>query len=295
MTGDQRSPWLLAARPHTLWAAVAPVVVGAGLAGHDDVVRLDAFVVALIGALAIQVAANFANDASDAKRGVDVPDRIGPTRAVAAGLLTSRQIWTGTWIAFGVAAAAGVYLTLITNWVILAVGVASIIATLTYVGGPIPYGYRGLGEIVVFVFFGVVATVGSRFVHDATAPRSAWLAAIPIGFMVTAILVANNVRDIETDAATGKRTLAVMLGRPRSQTLFVALVGGTYAAIAVFAVTGGLPPLTAMALGTAPLAIPLIRVIRTATDGPSLVGVLQGTARLHLLVAIGIAVGAVLS
>ena len=295
MTGPSTNAWKLAARPHTLWAAVAPVIVGAGLALGDDQFRLDALVATLVGALAIQVAANFANDASDAKRGADSESRIGPTRAVASGLLTSRQIWTGAWIAFGVAALAGVYLTIISSWIILAVGVASIIATLTYVGGPIPYGYRGLGELFVFVFFGLAATVGSRYVHSGSAPLNAWLLAIPIGFMVTAILVANNVRDIDGDREAGKRTLAVMLGRARSRRLFAWLVYGSFIVIAVFALIGIAPRLSALALLATPLARPLVHTLSSTADGPALVDVLQGTARLHVVVALGLAIGAGLS
>ncbi len=292
MAESTRNPWLLAARPATLWAAVAPVAVGGGLAIGDGVFRPDAFLAALIGALAIQVAANFANDASDAKRGADTAERIGPTRAVAGGLLTSRQVWRATGLALTVAVAAGVYLTIITSWIIVAIGLASIVATLTYVGGPIPYGYRGLGEVFVFVFFGVVATVGSRFVHDESAPASAWLLAIPIGLTVTAILVANNVRDIDTDRAAGKRTLAVMLGRERSRWLFAGLIYGTFAVIAALAVLGWTPRWTALALAAVPLAMPLVATIRRAADGPSLIGVLVGTARLHLIVGLLLAVGA---
>lgn len=287
------NPWLLAARPHTLPAAVAPVLVGAALAGFDRVFRVDGFVAALIGALAIQVAANFANDASDAKRGADPEHRIGPPRAVASGLLTSRQVWTGTWVAFGVAAVAGIWLIAIAGWVILVVGIASILATLGYVGGPIPYGYRGLGEIFVFVFFGFVATVGSRYVHDGSAPASAWLLAIPMGCLVTAILVANNVRDIDTDAEVGKRTLAVILGRERTVTLFAGLLIGAFVTVAVFAATGATPAGTLTGLAAAPLAIPLIRTVRTEVTGPPLVAVLKGTARLQLAVAGLVAIGLV--
>ena len=291
----KQNPWKLAARPHTLWAAIAPVAVGGGLAAGSDAFRIDAFVVALIGAVAIQIAANFANDASDAKRGADPAQRIGPTRAVSSGLLTSRQMWTGTWAAFAVAAAAGAYLTLITSWIIIAIGVASIVATLGYVGGPVPYGYRGLGEVFVFVFFGLVATVASRYVHDQTAPLEAWLLAIPIGFMVAAILVANNVRDIETDAVTGKRTLAVMMGLEPSRRLFAVLVYGTFTLIGAFAVVGATPTRTVLAVLAIPLARPLVKTLSTTREGPALIGVLQGTARLHLLVALAVAVGAVVS
>ena len=285
-------PWMLAARPRTLWAAVAPVLVGGGSAVGGDVFRVDAFIAALVGALAIQVAANFANDASDAKRGVDTDDRIGPPRAVASGLLTSRQIWTATWAAFGVAMLTGIYLAAITSWVILAVGVASIVATLGYVGGPFPYGYRGLGELFVFVFFGLVATVASRFVHDETVPSEIWWLAIPVGLLVSAILVANNVRDVETDAATGKRTLAVVIGLDRARMLFAVLVYGTFVCVAVFATIGVTPATTLVALAPLPMAVSIVRKLSTSQDGPTLIAVLGGTARLHLLVAIGLAVGA---
>ncbi len=288
-----RNPWILAARPHTLPAAIAPVVVGAGLAVFDDVFRIDALVAALIGALAIQVAANFANDASDAKRGADPEDRVGPPRAVATGLLTAKAVWTGVWIAFGVAALAGIWMTIIAGWVIVAIGVLSIIATLGYVGGPVPYGYRGFGEVFVFLFFGVVATVGSRYVHDSSAPASAWQLAIPMGCLVTAILVANNVRDIETDARVGKRTLAVILGRPRTVLLYQGLVGGAFLALASGVAWGAIPNGGLAGFVAIPFAVPLDRIIRREVDGPPLLTLLKGTARLQLTVAFLITTGLV--
>ncbi len=292
MSTNTPNSWILAARPRTLWAAIAPVLVGCGLALGSGVFRADAMVAALICAVALQVAANFANDASDARRGADPETRIGPTRAVATGLLTSRQIWIGVWTMFGMAAVCGLYLALITSWVIVAVGAAAILATVTYTGGPSPYGYRGFGEISVFVFFGLTATVGSRYVHDGSAPLEAWLLAIPVGFTATAILVANNVRDIETDAAAGKRTLAVMLGRDRARAFYVLLLGGTFVVIASAAILGLTSGWTTLALVASPLALPLIRTIRTSTEGPALIHVLEGTAQLHLLVGIGLAAGA---
>ena len=256
--------WLLASRPATLWAAVVPVLVGGGLAwgaGREEIFcitapcpagdrffRWDAFVVTLIAALAIQIAANFANDASDAKKGADDEHRIGPTRAVASGLISARQMWVGVWVMFAVAAAGGIYLAVISSAIIIVIGVVSVLATLGYVGGPHPYGYIGLGEAFVFVFFGVIATVGSRYVHDSTAPTEAWLLSIPVGFLVTAILVVNNIRDIETDAATGKRTLAVMLGRSGTARLFDGLVYGAFVLVGGFAAAGWTPRPTAIAL-----------------------------------------------
>lgn len=295
--------WLLAARPATLWAGVVPVVVGAGLALGDasgrcvgiqvcHEVRLDAFLVTMIGALAIQIAANFANDASDAKRGVDNDERIGPIRVVAEGILTSHQVWTGVWVMFSIAAVCGIYLAAISSPVIIVLGVVSVLATLGYVGGPKPYGYMGFGEVFVFLFFGVVATVASRYVHDSSAPLDAWLLSIPVGFLATAILVVNNIRDIETDRASGKRTLAVILGREATAHLFDGLVSGAFILIGVFAAVGWTPGWTALAVLAAPLAAPISRLVRTATEGPPLIRALKGTARLHLLAGVLLAIGA---
>lgn len=303
--------WLLAARPATLWAAVVPVLVGGGLAwgkgseqifcvtepcpSGDRFFRWDAFIVTLIAALAIQVAANFANDASDAKQGADDERRIGPTRAVASGLIPARSMWVAVWIAFGIAAACGIYLAVIAGPIIIAIGIVSILATLGYVGGPRPYGYMGLGELFVFVFFGVIATVGSRYVHDSTAPAAAWLLSIPVGLLVTAILVVNNIRDIETDAATGKRTLAVILGRSRTARLFDVLVYGAFALLVVFGAAGWTPRWTMLGVLAVPLAIPVARVVHTNTEGPPLIGALRGTARLHLVVGALVALGAAIA
>lgn len=282
--------WTMAARPRTLPAAVSPVVVGSSLALADEVFRWDAFVAALVGALAIQVAANFANDASDAARGADSPERIGPTRVVASGLLPARSVWIGTWVAFGVAAVAGVWLIVIAGWVVAAIGLVSIAATLGYVGGPVPYGYRGLGELFVFVFFGLVATVGSRYVHDMRAPLDAWLLAIPVGALITAILVANNLRDIATDEAAGKRTLAVMMGRPRTIALYRSLVWGSFLTIPLYVVAGSIPVGGLLTVAVAPLAIGPTRTAATA-EGPALIPVLVATARLQLVFGLALAIG----
>ncbi len=287
----RQSPWYIATRPHTLPAAVAPVLVGAGLAVGDGVFSWGPFIAATVGALAIQVAANLANDLSDARRGADTPDRIGPPRAVASGMLSEGQVRRGIWASFAVAAAAGLYLTVVAGWVVIAVGLASIAATLTYTGGPAPYGYRGWGEVFVFVFFGVVATVMTRYVFDQTAPLAAWLLSIPMGFLVTAILVANNIRDIDTDRAAGKRTLAVILGRERTRVLFDVLVWGSFVSVAVFAALGLVPRWSALALAAAPGAVPLTKTIRRETAGPPLIAVLKGVARLDLTVGVLIALG----
>ncbi|HSJ34425.1 MAG TPA: 1,4-dihydroxy-2-naphthoate polyprenyltransferase [Acidimicrobiia bacterium] len=279
---DYSHPWVEAARPRTLPAAAAPVLVGAGLAAGDGVFRFDAFGAALVGALAIQVAANFANDASDAHRGADAPDRVGPPRMVAAGRISSRAMWIATAAAVGVATLCGVWLVAIAGWVVAAIGVASVLAMLTYVGGPIPYGYRGLGEVFVFVFFGLAATVGSRYVHDTSAPRSAWILAVPMGMLAAAILVANNRRDIDTDARAGKRTLAVMLGRRRTAHLYAVLTYGAFAVIAVAATAGWTPRPTALSALLAPYAIGPNRTISSGAEGRALIPVLAHTARLEL-------------
>jgi 1,4-dihydroxy-2-naphthoate octaprenyltransferase len=281
--------WKTAARVHTLPAAIVPVLVGTGLAYGEGVFRWDVFVCALIGAVAIQVAANFANDASDAHRGADTEDRLGPPRMVALGVISARQMWVATWIAIGVAAVAGILLTVIAGWVVLLIGVSSVLAMLGYVGGPLPYGYRGLGEVFVFLFFGLVATVGSRYVYDQTAPLTAWLLAIPVGFLVTAILVVNNYRDIDTDRAAGKRTLAVIMGRRATHILYAVLVYGAFLAIAIFAVAGWTPISTLFSTFLLPLTLAPVRIVQTRTDGPALIRALKGTARLHLWVGVSLA------
>jgi 1,4-dihydroxy-2-naphthoate octaprenyltransferase len=284
--------WRIAARVHTLPAAVVPVTVGSALAGADGVFRWDVFAYTLVASLAIQVAANFANDVSDATRGADNEGRLGPPRMVALGHLTPRQVWLGVGVAIAVAAIAGTALAFVAGPLVLIIGLVSIVAMLGYVGGPIPYGYRGLGEVFVFVFFGVVATVGSRYVHDMTAPRSAWLLSIPVGLLVTAILVANNYRDFDTDRAAGKRTLAVLIGRDKTRALFAALVYGAYPLIAVFAVAGWTPFPTIFAALIAPYATGPVRIVYRSTDGPALIRALKMTARLHLWTGLVLAAGA---
>lgn len=286
--------WKTAARVHTLPAAVVPVMVGAGLALGDGVFRWDAFAWALVGAVAIQVAANFANDASDARRGADTPDRIGPPRMVALGMITSRAMWAATWGAITIAAVAGVALTLIAGPAILLVGAVSVIAMLAYVGGPAPYGYRGLGEVFVFIFFGLVATVGSRFVHDGTAPLAAWLVAIPIGLLATAILVVNNLRDIDTDRSAGKRTLAVILGERRTRAMFALLLYGSLTLLAVYVLLGLVPRGTMLAVLVIPQVSLLVRMVRRGERGADLIRALELTARAHLYTGLAIAIGAAL-
>ena len=277
-------------RPRTLPAAVVPVLVGSAAAYYDGVLDWRAFSLALIGALAIQVAANFANDVSDAARGADPGDRIGPPRMVTSGVVSARQMWLATWIAIAVATACGIGLTFLAGPVVIAIGVASILAMLGYVGGPMPYGYRGLGEVFVFVFFGLVATGASRLVHDGTVPGWVWLLGIPIGMLAAAILVANNLRDIATDARVGKKTLAVLLGRTRTRVLYRVLTWGAIAVTIVLAVAR-VTPLTTLAASLAAPLVPHLNALARDGEGARLVPLLSGTARLHLFFGVLLSAG----
>jgi len=285
------SAWVLAARPATLPAGVAAVVVGSALAGADGVFAWHLFGVTLFAAIAIQIGVNFANDLADAQKGADTDTRIGPTRAVATGLLTPSQMKRGIVVMFGLAALAGLFLIWAAGWVILAIGVVSIIAALGYTNGPVPYGYYGLGEVFVFVFFGLVATVGTRYVYDQTAPADAWWSAVAMGLLAAAILVANNVRDIDTDREAGKRTLAVILGRDPARWLYAAMVGGAYGAIAGAVAVGVLPAWALLTVVSLPLTVAPMRTLFTETSGPPLIAVLKTTARLQLVFAALLAVG----
>ena len=267
-----------------------PVFVGSAAAFYDGVFDWRSFLLALAGALAIQVGANFANDASDAARGADPGDRVGPQRMVASGVIGARQMWLATAGAIALAAAAGIGLFLLAGPVVILIGVTSIVAMLGYVGGPIPYGYRGLGELFVFLFFGLVATGGSRLVHDGSVPVWVWLAGVPIGMLAAAILVANNLRDISTDSRVGKRTLAVLLGRRRTVRLYAWL---TWGAIAVTVALGiaRVAPVPVLAVVLAVPILPRLNHIAHREDGAGLIPLLAGTARLHLVLGLLLSAG----
>src|SRR2546423_7401262 len=211
--------WLVAARPRTLPAAVAPVLVGTSLAIGEGTFHGLRFACALVGSIFIQIGTNLSNDYSDARRGADTEDRLGPVRVTAGGLMPPRTVLLGTYVAFGIAVLAGVYLIAVAGWQLLLVGAASILAGVLYSGGPRPYGYEGLGEVFVFLFFGVVAVVGSYFVQIKHLHWEAFALAVPVGLLAAAILVVNNFRDIDSDRRAGKRTLAVRLGRDRTRVL----------------------------------------------------------------------------
>lgn len=279
----------MAARLRTLPAAVAPVLVGTALAIHDGDFDVFAFLAALLGALFIQVGTNLSNDYSDARRGADTEDRLGPVRVTAGGLVPPRQVLIATYATFGLAVLCGIYLIVVAGWVLLLIGAASILAGVLYTGGPRPYGYEGLGEVFVFLFFGIVAVTGSYYVQTEELVWQAFVAAVPVGLIASAILVVNNVRDLETDRRAGKRTLAVRLGRPATRVLFAAMLAAAYVALAGLAV--GLSAWVLAALLTIPLALRLVDVVRTRTDGPSLNGALAGTGALQLAFCLLLAAG----
>jgi 1,4-dihydroxy-2-naphthoate polyprenyltransferase len=287
--------WLMAARPRTLPASVAPVLVGTALAATEGTFRPLTFIAAMLGAVFIQVGTNLSNDYSDARRGADTEDRLGPVRVTAGGLVPPRQVLVATYVAFGLAVLAGAYLIATAGWELLLIGVASILAGVLYTGGPRPYGYEGLGEVFVFLFFGVVAVSGSYFAQVERLTWEAFVLAVPVGLLASAILVVNNVRDLETDRRAGKRTLAVRLGRERARALFVAMIVGAFLSAPLPWLTGSLSPWLLLSWLALPLAVPLVRVVRTRTDGPSLNGALAGTGRLQLAFCVLLSAGLVAS
>jgi len=287
--------WLVASRPRTLPAAVAPVLVGTALAISEDELRPLAFLAALIGSVFIQIGTNLANDYSDARRGADSEDRLGPVRVTAGGLMPPRRVLTGTYVAFGVAVAAGAYLAAVAGPEMLVVGVVSIAAGVLYTGGPRPYGYAGLGELFVFLFFGVVAVAGSYYVQAEELVWEAFALAVPVGLLAAAILVVNNVRDLETDRRAGKRTLAVQLGRPRARLLFAAMLAVSFAACVAIPLAGGLSWWVTLPLLSLALVPSLHRSVATRTDGPALNAALAAAGRLLAVFSLLLSTGILLS
>jgi 1,4-dihydroxy-2-naphthoate octaprenyltransferase len=286
--------WLLAARPRTLPAGVAPVLVGTALAvAERDSLRVGAFIAALLGAIFIQVGANLSNDYSDARRGADTEDRLGPVRVTAGGLVPPKQVLTATYISFGVAVLCGVYLIVIAGWVILAIGAASILAGVLYTGGPRPYGYEGLGDVFVFLFFGLVAVTGSYYAQVETLTWEAFALAVPVGLIAAAILAVNNIRDAPTDARVGKKTLAVRLGRAPARSIYAAEVYVAFLVPVVVWLAGGehVGPWVLLTWLALPLAVPLVRTVRQHDDGPTLNGALAKTGMLQLVFCVLLSAG----
>jgi 1,4-dihydroxy-2-naphthoate octaprenyltransferase len=286
-----RQAWVLAARPRTLPVSVGPVWVGTAVAYAEDGARWLPALAALAAALLLQIGSNLANDLFDFEKGADGEGRLGPPRASQMGLLSPAQMRVGMCAVFGAACVVGAYLVWIGGWPIAAVGLLSIVAAVAYTGGPWPLGYHGLGDLAVFVFFGIVAVVGTAYVQTGGLSASAFAASLPVGCLAAAILVVNNIRDIETDAAAGKQTLAVRLGRGGALWEYRLLVFGPFAALPLYAATGAasLAVLTPVVL--LPLAIRLERAVATRSDGPALNDALAGTARLGFFFCLAFALG----
>ncbi len=283
--------WLVAIRPATLPAAVGPVLVGLAVA-----IDLGAFaalpaIASLAVALLLQVASNVGNDLSDHRAGVDTEARLGPPRAAAGGLLSEREMILGLGLILGLAGLVGLYLVSVGGPVILVLGIAAIVSAVAYSGGPWPYGYHGLGEVFVFIFFGLVAVAGTTYLQTLTWEPLAFVAAIPVGALITAILVVNNLRDIGTDAASGKRTLAVVLGERGATVEYDLFLGVAYAVPVGLAISGEVSVTALLPLASLPLTVALFRVVHAGGDPRRLNPVLRETARLSLVFCVLFAVG----
>jgi 1,4-dihydroxy-2-naphthoate polyprenyltransferase len=287
--------WWLAIRPNTLPAAIAPVLVGLGVALAGRTFAPGAAIACLAVALLLQVAANLANDLADYRSGADTADRVGPVRVAARGLATPRQLVLATGIVIGLAGLAGLYLVAVGGVAILVLGLLAILAALAYTGGPWPYGYHGLGEVFVFVFFGLVAVMGTAYLQTGMVDALTALAAVPMGCLATAILVVNNLRDVDGDRRAGKHTLAVTFGRGFARVEYAAMLVVAAAAVVALPVAGLASLLALLPLLASPIAIPLLRTVFAEGDPRRLNPVLKGTARLELavaaLLALGLAVG----
>jgi 1,4-dihydroxy-2-naphthoate octaprenyltransferase len=286
--------WWSAVRPATLAASVAPVLAGTAIAVHEGGPRLGAGLLALVVGVAMQLGVNFANDYSDYTRGADTPRRIGPVRAASSGVVRPQDVRWAAMAAFGVAAVAGLILSLTTDWRLLVAGAACLLSGWLYTGGPRPYGYLGLGEVFVFLFFGLVATVGTVYVETLRVTPLAIFIGSAMGCIATAILVLNNLRDIDTDAAAGKRTLATRIGRPRTRVLLIALMCIAFA-IPMLAVLLKLASASLLLVAFAiPIGVGPVRIAYETVAGPPLVRALKGMAITELAYSLLFALGLLL-
>jgi len=284
---------MLAARPATLPAAVVPVLVGSATAFAAGSFRPLPFIAALAAAVLIQIGTNFANDYFDFHKGADTAARIGPVRVTQSGLIAVETVRLGMIVTFGLAALSGLYLVAVGGWPILLIGLLSITAGVLYTGGPWPLGYHGLGDLFVFSFFGLIAVAGTTYLHSGSVPIAALINALPVAMLVTAILVVNNLRDIDTDRVAGKHTLAVLIGRRATRAEYVLLVGGAYLLLPLSWLLGTAAIGAWLPWLTLPLAVPLVRTL-LREDGPALNGVLKRTGQLHLLFGVLFAIGLLL-
>ena len=284
--------WIIGARPRTLPAAIVPVAVGAGCAAGLPGDTWWRVALSLLVSLALQVGVNYANDYSDGVRGTD-DVRVGPVRLVASGLAAPKAVKRAAFAAFGVAAVAGLVLATQTSFWLLAVGAAALLAAWFYTGGPKPYGYLGLGELFVFVFFGLVATIGTTYVIAERITGASIVMGCAVGALACALLVINNLRDIPTDRAVGKKTLAVRLGDTRTRTMYGALIALAF--VAAVAVATIWRPWTALAALAIPLAVAPVRRVRSGATGRDLIAVLGGTGRLQMAYGLLATIGLIIS
>ncbi|MGI6448742.1 MAG: 1,4-dihydroxy-2-naphthoate polyprenyltransferase [Desulfitobacteriia bacterium] len=286
--------WYLAIRPKTLPAATGPVIMGIGLALGDGVFKLGPALGALLAALLLQIGSNLANDVYDFKKGTDTQERTGPLRVTQAGLLSPRQVMAGMGLVFALAALLGLYLVYTGGWPILAIGILAIISAIAYTAGPFPLGYKGVADIFVFIFFGPAAVCGTYYLQTGYLTAAVWWASLPPGLLVTAILVVNNLRDIETDRKAGKKTLAVRFGVRFTQVQYVALVSLAYLVPVLMWLKGQAPFTVLIAWLSIPLLIPAFKDVFTK-KGPPLNATLARTAQGGLLFSILFAAGYLLA
>jgi 1,4-dihydroxy-2-naphthoate octaprenyltransferase len=282
----------MAARLPTLPAAVVPVLVGTASVARLGFLPL-AFAAALVAAVLIQIGTNFANDYFDFHKGADTAERLGPVRVTQSGLIPPETVRSAMILVFGLAALVGLYLVFVGGWPILLIGLLSIAAGVLYTGGPYPLAYHGLGDLFVFIFFGLVAVCGTAYLHVGVVPGIAWLAALPVALIVTAIIVVNNLRDIDTDRLANKHTLAVLIGRRATRVEYLLLLGGAYLLLLAGPLLGLASAWALLPWLTLPLAVSLVRTV-FQEQGRPLNRALGGTGRLHMLFGVLLAIGLLL-
>ena len=290
--------WLLAIRPKTLPAAASGVVMGSALAWMDGSFKILPALAALAVALLLQIASNVANDVFDFERGTDTAERQGPLRVTQAGFLTPAEVKRGLWVILGLSAAVGLYLTFLRGWVVIVIGLTAIVSAVAYTGGPFPLGYYGLGDLFVFIFFGVTAVAGTYFVQVGSVSAAAWWMSVPVGLVITAILVINNLRDIENDRKGNKRTLAVRLGVRGTRIEYLLCLVGAYLIIPLAAWLGLIPWLALLTWLSLPLAVKAARAVFTQAGRPlnaALAGTGQVALVFSLLFALGVLIGYVVA
>jgi 1,4-dihydroxy-2-naphthoate octaprenyltransferase len=286
--------WWLAARPKTLPAAVSGVVAGTALAVRDGHFRFGPALAALLVGLLLQIGSNLANDVFDYERGADTPGRLGPLRVTQAGLLSPRQVKQGMVAVFGLAALLGLYLAWQAGWPVLLIGLSAILSAILYTGGPFAYGYYGLGDLFVFLFFGIAAVAGTYYVQAGTVSPAGWWMSVPIGLLVVNILVVNNLRDIENDRSVGKHTLAVRLGVRGTRVQYTVFLAVAYFIIPTLALSGVLPWTAMLTWFSLPLAWPLLRMVWTV-QGRQLNAALAGSGQLAFFFSVAFLAGMVIS